>query len=346
MRTLTVILLLSLSVILGSTGKGAAQNPAFQEGLNAYNRADFQIAIEIWSPLASEGDAEAAEMLGLMYALGRGVKPDPRKAFQWYRQAALGGSKQSMHELGIRYLTGIGVEKNADQALKWLRDAGSSETENFNPYGSFQKSLRWRAEQSLSRDDVAGAIVALKSLSDYGNDNAIEEIVRELMRKDKFEAAKSVLREFDRTQFSDLSKEVSAAAVRHQDKIRDREEQGTPQAELRAAYLAYMTVKKCHETSELLINSKQRSLALSAVKEIEFALTRKDSKIDTDELWKRAARSFQRDIAPSLDLIGLVANISDQLPIEARSLCRLQLIALRTATGDRLKKDQTTQKDF
>ena len=59
-----------------------------------------------------------------------------------------------------------------------------------------------------------------------------------------------------------------------------------------------------------------------------------------------AARSFLRDIAPSLDLIGLFANIADQLPIEARSLCRLQLMALRTATGDRLKKDRTTRKDF
>ena len=49
----------------------------------------------------------------------------------------------------------------------------------------------------------------------------------------------------------------------------------------------------------------------SAVKKIEFALTRKDSKIDTDELWKRAARSFQRDVAPPLDLIGLFANIAD-----------------------------------
>jgi len=201
-----------------------------------------------------------------------------------------------MYELGIRYLRGIGVEKNADQALKWLREVDSSETENFNPYGTFQKSLRWRAEQSLSQDDVAGAIVALKSLSDYGNYNAIEEIVRVLIRTNKFEAAKSVLKEFDRTQFSDLSKEVS--------------------------------------------------LARSAVKKIETALTRKDSKIDTDELWKRAARSFQRDIAPSLDLIGLFAKIADQLPIEARSLCHLQLIALRTATGDRLKKDRTTRKDF
>ena len=154
------------------------------------------------------------------------------------------------------------------------------------------------------------------------------------------------MREFDSTRFSDLSKAVSAAAVRHRDKIRDREEQGTPQAELRTAYLAYMTVKKCHETSELLINSEQRALARSAVKKIEFALTRKKSEIDTDELWKRAARSFQRDIAPSLNLIGLVAKMSDQLHIEARSLCRLQLIALQTATGDRLKKDRTTRRDF
>jgi TPR repeat protein len=43
----------------------------------------FEEAMTEWWPAARAGNAEAEELIGIMYALGLGVKRDDRRAFEW-----------------------------------------------------------------------------------------------------------------------------------------------------------------------------------------------------------------------------------------------------------------------
>jgi hypothetical protein len=45
----------------------------FQDGLNAYDKQDYAAALKEWEPLAKQGNADAQNNLGTMYANGKGV---------------------------------------------------------------------------------------------------------------------------------------------------------------------------------------------------------------------------------------------------------------------------------
>lgn len=58
---------------------GAEVVGLFEEGLAAYERHDYAIALQVWRPLADHGAASAQNKLGNMYANGEGdaVPPVP-----------------------------------------------------------------------------------------------------------------------------------------------------------------------------------------------------------------------------------------------------------------------------
>jgi TPR repeat protein len=60
----------------------------FQDGLNAYDKQDYDAAFEEWQPLAKQGNADAQNNLGTMYANGKGVLKDAKQAASWYQKAA------------------------------------------------------------------------------------------------------------------------------------------------------------------------------------------------------------------------------------------------------------------
>lgn len=66
---LVKLLLLVASVTFSLPGFSAD----FQEGLDAYNRGDYQAALREMRPLAEQGDARAQVNLGYMYEKGLGV---------------------------------------------------------------------------------------------------------------------------------------------------------------------------------------------------------------------------------------------------------------------------------
>jgi len=63
-----------------------AQN--FDDGLQAYKARNYRRALEIWLPLAENGDADAQYKIGLIYDLGKGLEEDDIEAAKWYRLAA------------------------------------------------------------------------------------------------------------------------------------------------------------------------------------------------------------------------------------------------------------------
>ncbi len=78
-NSVTLIWLLSFSYCY-------AQN--YNDGLQAYKSGNYRQALEIWLPLAKNGDADAQYKIGLIYDLGKSLEEDDIEAAKWYRLAA------------------------------------------------------------------------------------------------------------------------------------------------------------------------------------------------------------------------------------------------------------------
>ena len=63
---------------------------------------------ELW-PAARSGNADAEELIGVMYALGLGVERDDVRAFEWYLRAAMKGHPGAQSGVGWYYEVGRGM---------------------------------------------------------------------------------------------------------------------------------------------------------------------------------------------------------------------------------------------
>ena len=63
---------------------------------------------ELW-PAARSGNAEAEELIGVMYAMGLGVERDDQRAFEWYLRSAMKGHPGAQSGVGWYYEVGRGL---------------------------------------------------------------------------------------------------------------------------------------------------------------------------------------------------------------------------------------------
>jgi len=107
-------------LVLGVSGSAVA---GFNEGVDAYNRGDFETAYKEFLPLAQSGVAAAQFNLGVQYAEGQGVPQDYAQAVKWFRKAAEQGDAAAQYNLGIMYGKGLGVPQDYAKAERWYRKA-------------------------------------------------------------------------------------------------------------------------------------------------------------------------------------------------------------------------------
>ncbi len=100
----------------------------FEDGIAAYERADYDTALRLWRPLADLGNVSAQFNLGLMYKNGEGVPQDYAKALKWYRKAADQGNAGAQTNLGLMYENGEGVPQDYVEAHKWLNIVGTKKS--------------------------------------------------------------------------------------------------------------------------------------------------------------------------------------------------------------------------
>ena len=98
----------------------------------SYDRADFQTALNVWRPLAEQGDPAAQTYVGAIYEKGLGVAPDFQQAVRWYKQAAEQGYSRAQYSLGYLYEMGLGVEKDPKEAVRWYRQAAGIAAEELS----------------------------------------------------------------------------------------------------------------------------------------------------------------------------------------------------------------------
>ena len=63
---------------------------------------------ELW-PAARSGNADAEELIGIMHAMGLGVKQDYQRAFDWYLRSAMKGHPGAQSGVGWYYELGLGM---------------------------------------------------------------------------------------------------------------------------------------------------------------------------------------------------------------------------------------------
>lgn len=96
----------------------------------SYDRADYSTSLQIWLPLAQEGDVKAQNYVGEIYEKGVGGAPQYKQAAEWYLKAAEAGLSAAQVNLGALYERGLGVEASKEKAAFWYRKASGLDTAN------------------------------------------------------------------------------------------------------------------------------------------------------------------------------------------------------------------------
>ena len=104
--TATVIAL-SLFVCAGIVSPTARAEIEHARDLMEANRFE-EAMTELW-PAARSGNADAEELIGVMYALGLGVEQDHRRAFEWYMRSSMKGHPGAQSGVGWYYELGLGM---------------------------------------------------------------------------------------------------------------------------------------------------------------------------------------------------------------------------------------------
>ena len=99
---------------------GLAWAGEFGDGLAAYAKQKFPLAVQKFKRAAAQGSPGAQFYLGVMHGLGQGVAPDPAAELDWYRLAAERGLAVAQFNTGIAGARGQGWRK-----IKPRRCAGS-----------------------------------------------------------------------------------------------------------------------------------------------------------------------------------------------------------------------------
>ncbi len=148
MNRLTLILVLTLTVLLGSSG--VCWGAYWEKAVDAYKRGDYATALKEWTLLAEQGNADAQYLLGGVYFIGEGVPQDYKTAVKWTTLAAERGIASAQGNLGVMYAFGEGIPKDYVYAYMWGHIAAMNGSE-------LGGKLRDDFEKQMTLADISAA---------------------------------------------------------------------------------------------------------------------------------------------------------------------------------------------
>lgn len=95
----------------------------YDSGFEAFQANQQKTALEIWSPLADQGNADAQFSMGVLYYSGGKIKQNLELAVEWFHKAADQGHAGAQFNLGNEYKRGGGLDQNDSKAVYWWRKA-------------------------------------------------------------------------------------------------------------------------------------------------------------------------------------------------------------------------------
>lgn len=102
------ISIILFAILILPVGEGAAFPPPESKDLHALQAQ------------ATQGDVEAQNRLGELYAKGRGVPQDYTQARAWYEKAAAQGHSLAQNNLAELYFAGLGGAPDYVRAYMWV----------------------------------------------------------------------------------------------------------------------------------------------------------------------------------------------------------------------------------
>lgn len=105
---------------------------SLENGINAFNKGDYEKAFTIWEDLAKKGNKVAQYNLGYIYSKGLGVKINFKQSFEWYEKAFLQyedlakkGDAEAQNKIGDMYFYEQGVGQDYKKAALWYEKAAN-----------------------------------------------------------------------------------------------------------------------------------------------------------------------------------------------------------------------------
>ena len=80
-----------------------------EEARDLMEAGDYKAAYDALWPAARSGNADAEELIGVMYAMGLGVPRDDERAFEWYLRSSMKGHPGAQSGVGWYYEVGRGM---------------------------------------------------------------------------------------------------------------------------------------------------------------------------------------------------------------------------------------------
>jgi len=128
-------LLISLTLLTASTNLASASNP-FQSMMTHDRSNHIMITKEVKTSqnsiffyaqrAAKQGNVQAKYDLAMMYALGKGVQKNPRKAFNLFHEAARKGHVAAKYCVAVNFEKGLGVKPQVELARYWYKLAAKA----------------------------------------------------------------------------------------------------------------------------------------------------------------------------------------------------------------------------
>lgn len=134
---------------------------------------DYKRAVYWFSRAADGGIANAHYNLGVMFQQGLGVRKDVKKAVRWYKSASELGHPEAMYNLGISYIEGIGIARDIPKGATYFRraaDAGVAQAA-YNLGVLYESNF-------LGAADAGAAMEWYKKAADRGHGEARDAISR------------------------------------------------------------------------------------------------------------------------------------------------------------------------
>lgn len=98
------------------------QSAVLNEATSAFESKDYRRAFDLWFPLAESGVSQAQSAIAYLYATGLGTVQSDSEALVWFTKAAHEGDADAQNNLGVIYAKG-GTKATREQAIKWYLEA-------------------------------------------------------------------------------------------------------------------------------------------------------------------------------------------------------------------------------
>ncbi len=109
----------------------------------------FEKALATWQKEAEQGNADAAEWVGLIYEKKLVANSAPEKSVPWLTQAAEQGKLRAQCLLAFKYRDGLGVPQDAAKAIAWFEKAAAQ-----NDWGAtFELGKIYRDGIGMQKDE-------------------------------------------------------------------------------------------------------------------------------------------------------------------------------------------------